>query len=218
MCRLFDFQPSPLGEGLGRSWYFIEATNRHRVTQIHVGRLDRALNGRRHRRVRSADERDVSLASEKARRRTPPDPARAGQERFCPSMEVRGGSLRSTRTFRNSLVCCQLNQIARDEARRNSAMSENLHQQPCRVTAGPHVPFQSLLACLDTRIEPGYVVNLVSHHPIQVYQEADRSSRLSGKFPKKGMQPRCVPIDRKIGFEILRQLRSIFERVVFHSW
>src|SRR6266550_1833561 len=97
-------------------------------------------------------------------------------------------------------------------------MPENLHEQPCRVTAGSHARFKSLLACLDARIQPHHVTNFVSHPAIQVDQKGDRSTLLVRKALKKSLEQRTGRIDRQIGFEILRQLRRVRKRVVFDSW
>src|SRR5271155_2199813 len=82
-----------------------------------------------------------------------------------------------------ALVRRQLNQISRDEARSNSQMSENLHQEPRRVTAGPAASFHRLLPCLDGGIHARHIVNFVSPTPIQVNEEADRTLLLSRNPP-----------------------------------
>ena len=80
-----------------------------------------------------------------------------------------------------ALVRRQLNQIPGDEAGRDSQMSENLHQQPRRITAGARALFKGLLACLHARIQPRHIFDFVSHSPIQVNQKTDRSSLLAGR-------------------------------------
>src|ERR1700722_18769723 len=133
-------------------------------------------------------------------------------------MQIRGVGLRTAGTFQRALFRRQLNQIPGDEACRDSQMPENLHQQPCRVTAGPRPLFKSLLACLDARIQPRHVANFVSHPSIQVDQKGDRSALLAWEVPKKSLEQRTGRIDRAIGFEILCQLRRVLERVVLDSW
>ncbi len=130
----------------------------------------------------------MTLAGEQARSRIHPNPARTRQKRFCPGMEIRRVGLRTARTFRRALVRRQLNQIPGDEACRDSQMSENLHQQPGRVTAGARALFKGLLTCLNARIEPRHIFNFVSHLPIQVNQKADRCSRLAARLPKKSLE------------------------------
>src|SRR3984893_12071518 len=133
-------------------------------------------------------------------------------------MQIRGVGPRTAGTFISALFRRQLNQIPGDEACRDSQMPENLHEQPCRVTAGPRALFKSLLACLDAWIQPRHVANFVSYPAIQVDQKSDRSALLDRKVLKKSLEERTGRIDRAIGFEILRQLRGVFERVVFDSW
>ena len=121
-------------------------------------------------------------------------------------------------TIQHALFRRQLNQIPGNESCRDSQMPENLHKQPCRVTAGTRARFKSLFACLDARIEPHHVANFVSHLSIQVDQKGDRSVSLARKALKKSLEERTGRIHRQIGFEILRQPRRILKRVVFHSW
>ena len=97
-------------------------------------------------------------------------------------------------------------------------MSESLYQQPGRVAAGTRALFEGLLTCLNARIEPRHIFNFLSYPPIQVNQKADRCLRLAGRLPKKSLEQRPGWLDRTIGFEILSQLRSVLERVVFDSW
>src|ERR1700689_1902244 len=98
-------------------------------------------------------------------------------------MEIRRGGLRTAR-----IVCRQLNQIPRDEARRYPQMPKNLHQEPGRGAAGPRGLFQGLLACLDARIQPRHIVNFASYPPSQNHQESDRSLLLAGKLAEKSLE------------------------------
>src|ERR1700726_2075020 len=102
-------------------------------------------------------------------------------------MEIRRVGLRTARTFRRFLVR-HLNQIPGDEACRDSQMSENLHEQPCRITAGSGTLFKSLLACLDARIQTRDIVNFVSHPSVQFNQKADRFVLLARKASKKSLE------------------------------
>src|SRR5271156_2667273 len=133
-------------------------------------------------------------------------------------MEIRGVALWAAPTLRNRLVRRDLNEVSRDEACRDSQMAKNLHQQPCGVTARPGALFKSLLACLDSRVQPRYVTDFVSYPSIQVDQKSDRSALLDGNVLKKSSQQRAGRLDRTIGFEIPGQLRRVLERVLFDSW
>ncbi len=223
MRHLFHLEPIFFGERFGRPRGIIQAANRDGIVEVHVGRFNRALNGRSLGSVGGADEWDVTLAREQARGRIHSDPTRTRQKYFRPGMEIGRVGLRTARgvrlhLVRRFLVRCQLNQIAGDEACGDSQMPENLHQEPCRVTAGSRALSKGLLACLDARIQARDVANFVSHSAIHVDQKADRSLFLAEKFPKEGFEQRSGGIGRKIRFEILSQLRSVIERVVCGSW
>ena len=141
--NLFDLRPLLIGERLGRPRRIVQAANGHGVAELHVGRLDRASDGRGLGSIRRADQRDVALAGKQARGRIHPNPARARQERLCPGMQIRGVGLRAARIFRRALVRRQLNQIPGDKPRRDPQMSQNLHQQPCRIAARPRCASQA---------------------------------------------------------------------------
>src|ERR1035438_1261242 len=97
-------------------------------------------------------------------------------------------------------------------------MPENLHQQPGRVTAGPRAFFKGLLACLDARVQPGRIVDFVSHLPIQVNQKADRSQLLAAKFDKESLEQRAGWLDRTIRFKIPGLFRSVLATGRSISW
>ena len=115
----------------------------------------------------------------------------------------------AARTLGRALLRRHLNEISGDEACRDSQMSQNLHQQPSRVAARAGTLCERLLARLDARIEPRHIVDFVSHPPIQIDQETDRSALLVRKLPKKTLEPSAGRLDREIGFKILGQLRRI---------
>src|ERR1700733_8780790 len=96
-------------------------------------------------------------------------------------------------------------------------MPENLHQQPCGITAGPHSMFKSFLAALDARIEPCCVANFVTHLSIQIDQKANRALSLARKSVKEDLEqwPGCL--GRAIGFQIPGKLRRVFEGILFDS-
>src|SRR5580704_13968323 len=103
-------------------------------------------------------------------------------------MQIRGVGLRTAGTLQIALFRRQLNQIPGDEACRDSQMPEDLHEQPCRVTARPCALFKSLLACLDARIQPRHVANFVSHSAVQVDQKGNRSALLARNVLKKSLE------------------------------
>src|SRR5271165_3993538 len=132
-------------------------------------------------------------------------------------MQIRRVLVRTVQIFQRSLVRRQLNQIPGDKACRYPELPEDLHQQPCRITAGARVSFESLLAGLNTRIQPRYVVNFVSHPSIQVDQKVDRSALLAGEVRQKSPESWSALIDRAVRLEIFSELGRVLKRVVFES-
>src|ERR1700679_3173329 len=118
-------------------------------------------------------------------------------------MQICGVGLWTAGMFRRALVRRQLNQIPGDETSSDSKVSEDLHEQPCRVSAGPRSLFESLLACLDARIQPCHITNFVSHPAVQVDQKGNRSTLLARKTLKKSLHQRANRVDRAIGVEVL---------------
>ena len=81
-------------------------------------------------RVGGAGERDVALAGEQAGGRVEADPAGAGQVDLGPGVQVGEVGLRPRRAVERLHVGLELDQVARDEARRQAEVPQQLHQQP----------------------------------------------------------------------------------------
>src|SRR5271168_244290 len=97
-------------------------------------------------------------------------------------------------------------------------MPENLHQQPGRIAARPGACLQRLLAGLDARIQSLHIVDFPSDFPIQVHQEADRSSWLARKLLQKGPEKWICRLGHEIRLKILSQFGIIGEWVSFSAW
>ena len=63
------------------------------------------------------------------------DPARAGQIHLGPGVQIGEVALGAGRTLERLLVGLELDQVARDEARREAEVAEHLHEQPRAVAA-----------------------------------------------------------------------------------
>src|SRR5260370_10443157 len=79
----------------------------------------------------------------------------------------------------------ELDQIARDEPRRDAKVPETLHEQPRGVAARARALLKSLLAGLDTRIKASHIGNCVAHRAIHLQKEADGSAGLISERIKK---------------------------------
>ncbi|MNP15308.1 hypothetical protein D3C76_1076620 [compost metagenome] len=71
----------------------------------------------------------------------------------------------------------QLNQIAGDKPRRQAQVTQQLHQQPGRITARAGAQFQGLLRGLHTRFEADQVTDVFAQALVQGNQEIDAGLR-----------------------------------------
>ena len=127
----------PLGIGVrpGDARVFVHAGHAHREVELDLRHVGVADHRRRVARVGGARERNVAFARQQARRRVEPDPARAGDERFGPRVQVGEIVIGAGRPIERLHVGHELNEVTRGEARGHAQMAHDLHQQPPRVAA-----------------------------------------------------------------------------------
>ncbi len=116
-------------------------------------------------------ERDVTFAREQSRGRIQAHPSGARQIHFGPGVqigEILPGPGLALERFHVGL---QLDQIAGDEARGESQMTQDFHQQPGAVAAGAAFERQRLFARLDARLHPNEISDLVLQLLVQVDQK-----------------------------------------------
>ena len=135
VAKLLDGPPLFFGVGLGDSGRLPHARDRHFVRELDFALVDLTCNRRCGRRLRRAGEWQMTLAGEQPGRRVETDPAGARQIHLRPGVQIGEILFRSRRAIDRLHVGRQLNQVAGDEARAESEMAQELHQQPSRVTA-----------------------------------------------------------------------------------
>ncbi len=141
--------PRFVAEGQGDARVLADAGDGIGKLELDLARVGHAVDRRGGRRLRRAGERDVALAGEQPGGRVEADPAGARQIYLGPGMQVGEVVFGAGRAVERFFVGGELHQVARDEARRESQMTQDLHQQPGRVAARAERFFQRLLAALD---------------------------------------------------------------------
>ena len=118
-------------------------------------------------------ERDVAFAGEEAGGRVEPDPAGAREIDLRPGVqvgEVRRGPGRAVQRLH---IGRELNQVAGDEARRQTEMTQDLHEQPAGVAARAASTGERLFGRLHARLEPDDVGDVLCQPAVEIDQEID---------------------------------------------
>ena len=106
----------------------------------------------------------------------------------------------------------QLNQIARGEARGQTAMAEKLRQQPGGIAAGAPGANQRLLRRVHARLHPDRVVDRLLDPLVQGHQEIDRPLLFPRRFFEEILEQRTTFCLHQIRREFLSLLLLILER------
>ncbi len=147
----------------------------HLVMKLDLARTDLARDRRCRRRLGCGREWYMPLAGKESRRWIEADPSRARKINLGPRMQIGEVLRRTDRTIERFHIGLELDEISRDEARREADVAQNLDQQPCGVAAGSFFQGQRLFARLDAGFEPDDVPDRVLKLLIQRDQEIDAS-------------------------------------------
>ena len=158
-----DLPPLLVGVRLGDARRFVDPPHAHLVAERHLAFVDRAGHRRGALRIGRGRERDVALAGQEPRRRVEPNPAGAGQVDLGPRVQVGEVRVRSARAVERLHVGLELNEVAGDEARRETEMAEDLHEQPAAVAARAGRERQRLFRRLHAGLEPDDVLHRLRH-------------------------------------------------------
>ena len=88
-------------------------------------------------------------------------------------------------------VRLQLDQVARDETRRQPEMAQRLHQQPRAVAAGAGARFQRFLRRERAGLHAHHVAHGALHAIVQIDQELHGADRPARHVGQEGAQPRA---------------------------
>ena len=215
-CRQ-DRLPLRVAVGPGDTRGLVEALNAHGYREIHLGRAMRAGDRRRTRGGRRGRQWNVALGGEQAGGRVEADPASAGDIDLRPGVQVREVLAHAPRDIPSAgcrrRVRPQLDEVARDEARREAEAAQDLHQQPAGVAAGARPARQRLLGRLHARLHARAIADILAEGAVEAGDEIDRPGRPRGRdLLDVAVQRRCAGRQCQVGAKIVGQRRLVPER------
>ena len=204
--------PRLVGERRSHARPLGEPLDGHVVGERHFRRLDHAGDRRRGTKVRRRRQRDVALAAQQPRRRIESDPAGAGEIHFGPGVQIGEIEIAAGGSVERFQVRPQLNEIAGHEARRQSDVAEDLHQEPRRIAARAGAGGERLLRRLHARLHADDVADHVRQALVELDQKIDGVARLARNRLHQFLQPRARRLRIDEGRQILAQVGGEFER------
>ena len=151
----------------------------------------------------------MALARQQARGRVEPDPARPRQIDLAPSVQIGEIGHGAGRAIHGLDVGAELDQVARDEARRQPQVAQHLHQQPTAVAAGAAAQAQRLLGALDAGFEPDGVAYVALHFLVEGDQKIQCAQRLALDPVEVGLQQRRGRRMRQVGCQFGAQAAGV---------
>ena len=176
VAERLDALPLVFGVGQGDARILVDAGDAHLVEELHFAGVHAAGHGRGGGGLRRCGERDMALAGKEAGSGIEADPARARQIDFGPGVQVGEVGFGPGGTVERLDVGFQLNEIAGDEARGESEMAQDLHQQPGAVAARTALQRQGFFRGLDAGLEADDVPRHIHQPGVDFDQKVDSST------------------------------------------
>ncbi len=120
--------PLFVGVGLGDARRFVNAGHGHVMAELHLAFVDHAFNRGRARGLRRAGQGDVAFACEQAGGGVEADPPGPGQIHLAPGVQIGEVGLGSGGAVERLHVRGELNEVAGNEACRQTEVAQHLHQ------------------------------------------------------------------------------------------
>ena len=162
--------------------------------------------------MRRRREGNVAFAAQQPGRGIEADPAGAGNIDFGPGMQVGEIGFGAGGAFDRQYVRPKLDEIAGDEAGRQADVPHDLHQQPCRIAAGPGAGGERFLRRLHARLHAHEIADRVLQAHIEFDQKVDGVARLARNRSNEVFQQRPGRLRLDKGREILVLVGRKFER------
>jgi hypothetical protein len=223
--------PLRLRIGHGHPRGLTHARDRHLELEARLGLLVRSRDRRRAAGLGRRRKRDVPLPREQAGCRVQPDPARTRQIDFAPGMQIGEVARRSRGSVERLLVGGELDEIARDETRREAEMAQHLDKQPAAVAARAVAEREGLLGRLHAGLHADQITDMRRDAPVEADQEIDRAgaraidrrqefrqqgARRHGAQERRDLlgQRRIVGEGRRLGLRLEEEIEGIDHRHV----
>ncbi len=222
-------RPLHVGVGLRDAGIFVNAGHPHHVFEFGFALLQAAGHRRGGAWIGRGRQRNMTFAGKQPAGRIEPHPACAGQVHFGPGVQIREVLLRAGRSFQRLDVRLELDQIARHEPRRQSAMPQDGHQQPGRVAARAGTQLERLVGRLHARLHANQVIDFLAEAVVDPHQEIDRAflaavnrceplpqsrSRLGQRQKRRQLaaQPRLVAKGIRLGVRLQEEVERVDRR------
>ena len=214
LAERVDLLPLGLGVRAGDARVLVDAAHLVGKGEVDLGGIGGAGDRRGTERIGRAGERDMALAGEQPRGRVETQPARTGSVDLRPGVQVGEVRRRPRGPVERFDVGRQLHQVSGDEARRQSEVAQDLHQQPAGVAARSERPRERLLARLDARLHAHGVGDVPLQAAIDVEQKRYGLllAAVDGGHPIE--QARAAFPDLEVRRQVARQLLVVAEREV----
>ena len=132
----------------------------------------------------------MALAGKQARGRIQSDPSGARQIHFAPGVQIGEIVARARRSVRGSRIGHELNEIARDEARGEPQVPQQLNQQFGRVAAGSGLLLEGVFGQLHAGFHTNHIAHVGGETPVQLDEKIDGGAWLARHRAEIGCEQR----------------------------
>ena len=190
----------------------------HVVAELDLALVDGAFHWRRAGRLRGAGQRNVPFAGQQSRGRVQADPAGARQKDLAPGVQVGEVGFGAAGAVDRLHIGRELDQVARDEPRRQAQVPQQLHQQPARVAARAALELQGLLGRLHAGLHADGVGDVPVQPLVDVDQKVDGPAFAAVDLRQVVAQQRRQCFGGQVGRELLLLRLFIQEGEVLRAW
>ena len=183
----------------------------HVEGEVDLGKRGKAGDWRRITIMRRCCQRHMAFAGQQARGGVKANPASAGQIDFRPGMQIGEIVVGASRAIQRYNIGLELDQIARDKARGQAEMAQDVDQQPARIPAGALAIAQRFLGRPDAGFEANDIVHHALQMGVQIGHEGDGVFRTLVEPIKELLQQRAGRLWLHIDRQIVAQILGILE-------
>ena len=156
----------------------------------------------------------MAFAGHQARRGVQADPAGAGQIDLAPGVQIGEVDRRAARAVERLHVRRQLDQVARDETRGQSHVTQQLHQQPAGIAARTAAVGERFFRRLHAGLHADQVIDIGLNLLVDADQEVDGALLGAVDLGEIGLDQRRHLVGDEVLRELFGLLRAVLEREV----
>src|SRR5215510_4800833 len=191
-----------------------DTRDRHFVRELHLALVNGTGNRSGGSWLRRAGEWQMALSGKQPGRRVETDPAGTRQVHFSPGVQIGEILYRSRRTVKGFNVRGELNQIAGDKSRSKSEVTQELNEEPTRVSARARPFGQGLLRRLYARFHADQIFDVAGELTVELDKERDTAHLLSGNCSQVTREERGQRFLTKVRRQFYSLPRFVFEGIV----